>query len=66
MAIIHVLTDEGVRLYSSIFVNFWHIDIINEVYQLLCARWTIITTSFLLQRFLKDSCNTKCISERLT
>jgi len=59
MFVIHVLSDESVRLHRSVLIYFGHVDVVNEVDKLLGAGRTVVTTCFLFQWFLEDRCVTK-------
>ena len=48
------LSNERVRLDSSIRVHLWHVHIVYEVDQLLGARWAIGLSCLLLQWLLHD------------
>uniref|UniRef100_A0A1I8JGD9 CCHC-type domain-containing protein n=1 Tax=Macrostomum lignano TaxID=282301 RepID=A0A1I8JGD9_9PLAT len=55
MAVVHVLPNQSVRLHREVLVYLGHIQIVDEVDQLLGARRTKVSSSLLLQRLLQNA-----------
>ena len=55
MLIVHVLSEERVRLHGTVRVHFGHVHIVDEVDEALGARRTVVAARFLLQRLLQDA-----------
>ena len=54
VVVVQVLPDQGVGLNRAVRIHFRHVEVVQEVHQLLVARRTVVFASFLLQRFFKD------------
>ena len=61
MTIVHVLPYQSVRCCSSIWINFRHVQIIQKIDQLSCARRSIVFASFFLQLFFQYLLSQFCI-----
>ena len=48
MTVIHVLSDQRMRLHCTVCVDLWHVHVVHKVDQFLVARWTKVTTCLLL------------------
>lgn len=48
MIIVHVLPNDRMWLDCSIRVDFWHVHVVNEVYQSFVPWWSVVPTSFFL------------------
>lgn len=51
---VYMLAKECVWSHCKVFVHLRHIHIINEVYKLFAARWSIVPACFLLEWLLQD------------
>lgn len=55
MTMVNVLSDQSVRLYSEVLVDFWHVHVVNEVDQPSCTRRSKVPTRLLFQWFLQNT-----------
>ena len=53
MVVVHVLTNERMRLHCSIRVHFWHVDVVDKVDQFLGPWRSVVAARLLLKWPLK-------------
>lgn len=56
MLVVHMLSDQSVRLYGAIFINLGHVDIINKVDETLRPGRPVVSSCFFLKRLLQNGC----------
>lgn len=56
VAVVQVLPDQRMGLHCPVSVHFRHVQVIDEVHELLGTRRTVISASLFLQRLLEHPC----------